>query len=677
MGHSVMPRGIFMACALVVAAGCRTTPGYPPGLLPPSPARAVVVEDVTDRREIERLRLSQSPVQFCPTGVNMVIYTADLGTWLAGNPQSPLAGHARRLLSASIPHHAWAEAKGRLGLDGEGLFRRYFGSHVAIVALGNPRRDGILLVGSASEEALREAPRAFALTRTREYDRSGFRFYEIRQDTVEYAVAIDRGWFILAEKRNLAGIRVLIDTGIHGGRDSLVSDPEFLDLAAKLPEHRLGLIYGRDRKGLARHMAAAVPEGDSLVVHYLSTDPSPVPAVTPSQVNRNVIEYLQARAKLTDVPGDADFPYLSHSDTLDLGPLPPGTVGVAVLNAVHHCPMDLGILDMPVVFGSVRQRILPGISPPLLGFVGLAETQCPSGGATVEVPTAGVAIRLLQPGIAEDIDRLLQTFHFLATLGSFELGKVFFGIDTMTEGDIPFHVADFGSSLIRWLRDPAVAALANLPEPAGLRRIAFGRIGEWYVVCTQESFFRECVQAYRDPARRYDTGSVYAGFGLQSHPGLLFSAMTDVPSLSRLLNTVQGQLVTGNIQGEEAAGAGAEASSAETHSGDSEPPVWCLQDAMAGVNDLFTIVARSWRDLYTLPVDLPKAKENKAVQAAREEDSRRSPQTDPDRALQPLNWLANAIRRQYSFAGQIWRAPDGSPRGILKIVTAQPVIPHP
>ena len=102
-------------------------------------------------------------------------------------------------------------------------------------------------------------------------------------------------------------------------------------------------------------------------------------------------------------------------------------------------------------------------------------------------------------------------------------------------GTTTFHVADFGQALVKRLKDPQLSPLIRLPSSAGLARLSFGRIGRWYVICSQEAFFRRCIAADADAAKRLTHTSTYRAFTFESRPGLIASALTRAHELSNLV----------------------------------------------------------------------------------------------------------------------------------------------
>lgn len=617
------------------------------------------------------------PASLCPDSTRFFLRLDSLSEWRNAPGAEPVLADAERVLRTACPWNAWERAKASLGVDSWTLFNRYFGTTVAVVSDGHPRKEGIVILSRAAKRDLDAMPEAFGLKPAEgPAEDNVFRYYLVEEGDVRLFIAICEGWLFVAEQDNSAKLEQFLsrlqnaETG-----SSLAANPTFLDLTRKLPESRIGSLYTQDMKGFGRHMATLKREGRDLVVHYAGTDPVPDSARQITAVPASVAASLAARkrgavryagAGLND-PVSIIYPFLGQSEGLDLGPLPQSVIGVTCYNAMNYCPQDLGILDLPIVFGNVRKRIIPGVSPPILGVIGSVDVD--AGGKKVTVPYAGIMVKLADSSVSHYLDKLIGTLHFLATLGSFQLGKSFFGISQASEGQAEFKIADFGSTLVRSIRDRFVAALANQPDPSGLRRISYGRIGEWYVICTHEAFFRQCVAAYANPFLRFSESEKYREFYLQSCKNLLLTTLVDVPRLAGLLAVVMKHL-------EEEAGRHslpcAPIEPGQEKKG--EKPFQRLMHYAGETMNGFRDVANAWCYIHTMPAREPKAKDKPvfAVTAKRPgKQDDEPPETDPECALKPLKWLSDTLRKRYSFTFQIWRSDEGTPRGELRIVTGE------
>jgi len=504
---------------------------------------------------------------------------------------------------------------------------------------------------------------------------------------VRLFMAIWEGWLFVVERDNSARLKSFLSLLQNSGSgSSLAADPVFLDLNRKLPGARIGTLYIRDLKGIGRHMAALVREDRDLVVHYAGTDPIPesarrITAVPTSEAASLAASIGTSRKKrasffrsdggsVANDPNEIKYHFLGQSEGLDLGPLPRSVIGIACLNAINYCPKNLGVLDLPLLFGNVRKRIIPGLAPPILGVIGSIDVD--ADGKRVTVPYAGIMVKLRDPSVSHDLDKLLGAMHFLATLGSLELGKSFFGTSEKQAGQTVFKVADFGSSLVRLIKDRFVAALANMPEPSGLRRIAYGRVGAWYVLCTQEAFLRQCAAVYANPSLGFSESEKYKNSRFQSCSNLVLTSFVDAPHISGLF-----ALVTESLKDQADKYSSLQGSKKQNQEKKGEKPFKRLVDYTRVTMNYFLEFGNQWCFIHTLPTQVPKAKEDPKVAAAIDRARKQKgepPRTDPECALKPLNWLSSSLRKTYSFTLQVWRETEGNPLGELRIVIGE--IPH-
>jgi len=640
---------LILALVGLLACGCRSSRTARLGVIQRggAPSAAGLALPGAEAAWPSRPSPVEDPAAACPPDTWVYVRADNLADWDTDGGADPVAARALSLLAPLCPPRAWDRAKQHLAMDGRTLFNQLLGRSLILAKLNPGSESGVVLIARAEPRTLRRLKAVFGLVSATGFEPVGeYHVYALVEDGKRLLAAIGSQWLVFTDGSNDGVLRELL-RGMAGQRPDggLAQTAGFRALVGRLPADRAGMIFVRNRRGPEHHAAALVRDGSDLVVDYAATDP----------VVANGSRSVPAAASASE-----RYPHLKHYAGMEFGPLPQGTVAVASLNDLHRCPEDLGLLDIPVLFSSVRERILPGIEPPIVGFLGACPVLMAPGYAPVPAPVAGVAVRLNSPSVAGDLDRLLRTLHLLATLGSFELGKTLFGIDAAKEGDVTFTVADFGSALIRWIKDPVLAALVNLPGPAGLRRIAFGRIGDWYVVCSQESFFRECVRASTDPAARFDHSPVFGQFGVASKPDVLLTGLTDAQALGRLLGQVSLLLEASRR---------ADLANVSAPAPPPVAPFARLDRAMTQAADVFRNVGKHWCQLHTVPTTQPVAKDNPAI-TDRSAAKRKAGEvaTDPDRALTPLKWAADVLKQRHSFSFQLWRADDGTPRGRLRMV---------
>jgi len=594
------------------------------------------------------------PAEFCPADSRIYLLANRLSDWDEAEGYGWIMGHARWLLRPACPKEVWERAKRRLGKDGYELLNTYFGHMAALVVPRPSRKPGSVLVSRARPEDLNRAPDAFGMTAHRiDGVPRSFVTYSIENGDRDLRVAIAAPWLLVCEQRHESLLRRVMKTAVGGSPNGTLADvPAFRDLPAKLPSPNAGMLFVRERRGPVFHAGVLIREKDDLVVHYAATN-----RVPPQTSQQDPSSRDDDRA-----PPEPGYPHLRRSRGVDFGPLPDTVIGAAALNIVHYAPKDLGILDLPMVFGSVRAQILPNVRPPVLGFLGAVKLEQIGSDQQIVAPAAGAAIKLADLSAAEGLDRIVRTLHMLATLGRLDVGHAFFGVDVVEEQGVPFKVADFGWALVRWIKDPAVAAVANLPEPAGLRRIAYGRIGDWYVVCSQETLFRQCVRAHLGDAPRLKDSDRFREFAVADKPELLLTGVVHSGQLAELASAVARQLTEGQKP--------APRPSRPRGKPRPEPPFKRLNNGLNDAARAFRTVSRDWRYVHTCPTTPAVAKpiEGISTSSKPKPKSASPPKTNPTRALKPLRWASDVLKQRHTFSLQIWRGPDARPRGLLRLV---------
>ncbi len=227
-------------------------------------------------------------------------------------------------------------------------------------------------------------------------------------------------------------------------------------------------------------------------------------------------------------------------------------MGVSIED-LSMAPEGLGLLDALLFPLSARSVILPRLASPAVGFVGQlpAEQVWPAAQrppGVEQVPVVGLMLHVRDPSVARDLDTILGRLHMVASLSEFDFKRMFFGLHQAEDGT-RYQTADFGQALTRRISDPTFAPLLKLPTTAGLSRLTYGIVGDWYLICSQEVFFRECLKLQKQMDSNVNQSAVVQRFVYHpaSHP--LLCAFTRADALSALLQSVdaywnhaQGQL---------------------------------------------------------------------------------------------------------------------------------------
>ncbi|MEM9020420.1 MAG: hypothetical protein AAGC44_07630 [Planctomycetota bacterium] len=216
---------------------------------------------------------------------------------------------------------------------------------------------------------------------------------------------------------------------------------------------------------------------------------------------------------------------LGDTELADFGPLPIQTIAAVSFNLKADPDQTnplLGGLDLLTSPTSFRDDILPKLDTPSLLFLGSAGGE--QTGLDVDLPVAGFAVKMKDSSAAADLQAMMDRLVLLGNMATAETDA----------GPIPFKTVEYGGSTLRIAEvGKVIAPFAEWPELEPVQ-LVYGQVGDYYVVCTQEAFFKQVVDAHAGglPARMRQEG---AGHPMAVAPIMAMTARPD--SLGRLLRT--------------------------------------------------------------------------------------------------------------------------------------------
>jgi hypothetical protein len=420
------------------------------------------------------------------------------------------------------PPGLWRGAGRRLGLDAAGVLDAYFGDVVAVVEQKVDGRKAVVVMSRADGDALGKLPGAVDATPMSGLGHVGpFAMYRLREHDKDYAMAIGQRWVMLAEANDVEHLLTLV-TGVATGVAALRDFDAYRNMLAKLPaeDERSVVLFTRNARNTEQHALTVVEHGSLETVDYVARIP-------------RLDEYAPppGSPSMADAPADAPAGDAPPGE-VEFGPLPAGTIAAASVNVLE------GSLDRLARAQSRGVGLIEGLRPPIVLFLGSVPGNQVAPDPGIEVPVLGFALPVDTPELAKKLDALVRMVHLILSLGELNPLRTVFGIRTLEHAGVTYHEADFGRAIARRFDDNDLGRLANLPDAAGLTRLSFGRVGDWYIVCSQRAFFNRCIDAEADPSRRLTAAADFDSFGFTGRPGLLASALTRAPELSRLVEGV-------------------------------------------------------------------------------------------------------------------------------------------
>lgn len=532
------------------------------------------------------------PAELAPADSSLFVRVDGLAAWRRSGDADPLVAHAWDLIGDYRPMSVWKSAAKKLGLSEQQMMDAVFGRTVALVGQRLDHRGGMVVMTEPDPAILKKLPAAMGLKPWGEPFPTIGRFstYYVVDHQHRYLIVLGSRWMFITYTREADFLyRLLAGVPMHRasvgarGVGALTEDVTFNHDLSRLPTDHAALMFTRSRSGAEHHALAVVRKNHDVTVYYAANIP-------------------KLDALLGDAPG---------LEAADFGPLPSSVIMAASLAVIPRDFPGASALDVTLFPHSFAKRVLPRVEPPVLTFLGQVPAKSVQPSPPIDPPVLGLAIHLRDPSVAQDLDRVVKGVHFLLSLGDFQLGKGLFGVQTKQYGRVVYHVADFGDVLASRVDDPQFSQMVKLPSSAGLTHLTFGRIGAWYVICSQEAFFRQWADAERDAQHRLTAAPDWGSFEFADRPRLILSAVTQAPRLASLLKSVSDYW-----------------KSLPTHQNTKS-----TQPVAPVITSLETDTQR-----LTSPMD------------------------------EPMLWIADGLRRHHSFNVQMWREGKTGVLGELRVV---------
>lgn len=505
---------IVMLVTMVVAGGCAKPVKQAADDMPVPPWLQVQVTE----RIVEP---GDDPAAFCPAAARLYVRVDGLAQWRANAQADPLVEYVNQVILSVQPPGLWRQAGKRLGLDAAGVLDAYFGDVVSVVEQKIDGRKAVVVMSRADHAMLNKLPGAVDAEPMNQPRRVGpFAMYQLHEGDKAFVMAIGRRWMLLTEAKHAEHLLTLM-TGVAVGESSMRDDEAYQKMLAKLPggERRTVVLFTHNSRNTEQHALGVVEHGTHEVIDYVARVPRLDEFTVPP-----------AGASMSETIGEP--PASNPPGIVEFGPLPASVISAASVNVLE------GSLDRLTRARAGGIGLIEGLRPPIVLFLGSVPGAEVTPDPGIEVPVLGFALPADTPEMAKQLDGLVRMVHLILSLGELNPVQTVFGIRRLSHGGVFYHEADFGRAIARRFDDNELGRLANLPDAAGLTRLSFGRVGDWYIVCSQRSFFHRCIDAEADPSLRLVASPEFDTFGFTERPRLLASAFTRAPALSRLVDGV-------------------------------------------------------------------------------------------------------------------------------------------
>lgn len=452
--------------------------------------------------ESPRAVRAQEPDEILPANIGSFVQVNDLATWRSRLTDVPAVRYFLKLMPHQRHHQAWHALEDVLGMDGNEIIDRYFGTRLVLAGPRPGWNEPIMMLLKVQPEDTQRLIQRLELQPIG--DVGAFSMYSTPDDSTHMAA---RGpWISIA---NVQHDRWQQQTLLESEAGPLLAnDAEYQHWTRRLPEE--GFIRGFFRGHDSGHIAAIslAHERRRLTLHYAGQPPE----------SRRLMASL----------GDASVK--------EFGPLPRATLAAISINVLDRHPPYSDAVDRLLAPKTLEGDIMPKLDTPLLFFLGeisreqMMETQTPRnvrGDVPAAIPVIGMAVRLRDRQVARDLSLILDNLALIANVATAPWGTPPMITETVRRGETTYHSVEIG---------PVLAQRMGHDELSPVR-LAYGRVGDWFVLCTHDRFMDACINAANDETLRLTADPSFTVMPLKDLPHPILSGLVRGPATASHLRT--------------------------------------------------------------------------------------------------------------------------------------------
>lgn len=395
---------------------------------------------------------AQTPANLAPADTPVFIHINEPADWFADMTDGPLGEKWRAMVQ---------EAKGSgdllaaLDMDVDQFMDAYFGSDIVVLGQGKDDEGqegpGVIFT-KVNQDKRAHAIESLALKQ--QGDIAGNPVYT--GDDGNGFIVMTEDWVAMCDLKSYAYLQSILTQPANAPR--LVDTDHYEKWIKELPVDRAMTLLAIESDD-AQHAIGVVRDGKGLDATYLGTTP----------------DY------------DEIMSMLGETSVATFGPLPAETISATTFNIKASDESRAGMDKLNVLLNgkSFVDDVLPKLDPPTVLFMGSVAGDRVDPAVDVEVPTLGMAFNMNDATAAKDMDLMFDNVVMLANVAvmNFEAGLI--PQRTVDYGGATFKVAELGKPIAQGLEFPELAPI----------QIVYGSVGDYYVVCSQEQFFKQCIDA--------------------------------------------------------------------------------------------------------------------------------------------------------------------------------------
>ena len=394
---------------------------------------------------------AQSPAELAPADTPIFIHVNELSNWFGELTDGPIGQKWRTEIQKA---QGSGDLLTALGMNVDQFMDAYFGGDVVILGTGNNAegKEGPGAIFTKVDQADRNrAIESLGLTKV---DAIAGNPVYTGADGDGYIVMTDN-WVAMCDLDSYEYLQSVLTQADNAPR--LADSETYMRWTKGLPADRSMTLLAIENE-TSQHAIGVVRKGKGMDATYLGTSP----------------DY------------DDMMAILGETSVAEFGPLPAEASAITFnIKSSAESRTELDKLDLLMGGKSFVDDLLPKLDAPTVLFASSVPGNNVDPNVDVQVPVMGMAFKMNDPAAAIYLDAIFDSSVMLTNFAvvNFEAGLI--PQRTSEYGGSTFKVAEIGKPL---------AAGVEFSEIAPIQ-IVYGVVGDYYIVCTQEVFFKQCVDA--------------------------------------------------------------------------------------------------------------------------------------------------------------------------------------
>ena len=435
-----------------------------------------------------------------PADAGVFIHVKDLTALRKEWESDPLATYLKENLPEVFDKKApgWTQAKTALGLTDEQMFDKFFGTEIAIVFNKQGDQDPAMVISRITKDDARLATQKLGFKSSGK--QGVFTLYE-SNDKKSY-VAAGLGWVIITDTK----YRNQVTTLIKEQTKSLAASKRFKTATSKLPANRIATIYAHDNDKNETHVASASKVGRDLSLFYSGYSPQ----------FANIFKLVQ------------------NAESLDFGPLPASTIATVSVNLLDpEMKLNSRLSRLFPKTKPFSTHVLPGIKAPAVAFLGEVASDQITSEKSPAIPVVGVSFKLKDSNngkpsqAAKALTDAINGVMIIANFAAANWDAPEIETRSETYKKQTYQVAEVGVTLASRMKREEVKAM----------NLAFGQVGNWYLICTQDQYFKATIDANENAALQLSESPAFKAMNLTHHKKPILTAVLQPKMLATHVNS--------------------------------------------------------------------------------------------------------------------------------------------